>query len=148
MNTHGPGVQSFFRFLASFCIGQFSQQHKGYVKLPKFLRLSFECMLYLWVISTSIKDPLKFVLFSMDILCINRIKRYVVYTTQDILRFWKLYSFYEFHFFFCIHCILNTTWCNWKNIKAEKSYEIQPVQVGFESAITGHHLRGLVEKTG
>ena len=30
INTHVPGFQSFFRFFASFCIGQIShQQHKG-----------------------------------------------------------------------------------------------------------------------
>ena len=30
MSTHVPGFQSFFRFFASFCIGQIShQQHKG-----------------------------------------------------------------------------------------------------------------------
>ena len=31
MSTHLPGFRSFFRFFASFCIGQIShQQHKGY----------------------------------------------------------------------------------------------------------------------
>ena len=30
MSTHMQGFQSFFKFFASFCIGQFSQQqHKG-----------------------------------------------------------------------------------------------------------------------
>ena len=30
MSTHVPGFRSFFRFFASFCIGQLShQQHKG-----------------------------------------------------------------------------------------------------------------------
>ena len=30
MSTHVPGVQPFFKFFASFCIGQIShQQHKG-----------------------------------------------------------------------------------------------------------------------
>ena len=34
MSTHLPGFQSFFRFIASICIGQIShQQHKGFTQL-------------------------------------------------------------------------------------------------------------------
>ena len=39
MSTHVPGFQSFFRLLASFCIGQIiHKQHKDYIiDLPCFV---------------------------------------------------------------------------------------------------------------
>ena len=41
MSTHLPGFQLFFRFFASFCIGQIShQQHKGKLRAHEVLSAS------------------------------------------------------------------------------------------------------------
>ena len=52
MSTHLPGFQSFFRFFASFCIGQIShQQHKGYSTSSCIYAL----LMCIWIIKKFLK---------------------------------------------------------------------------------------------